>query len=220
MDADVLHEVVLPKLERVRKQAGYWMARCPAHEDNEASLSIRSGTTQPVMLKCFADCDRDDILKAIGLTWADICKPREERRQGEWTPRGEATAVYDYVDHKASPLFQVCRTADKQFPARVADPSRKSGYRWNLTGVRRVLYRLPKLIAGVADGELIYICEGEKDVQALEMAGAVATCPPGGSNGSVWLPEYSQFFEGALVRIIADADKPGRAHARRIAYCA
>jgi hypothetical protein len=216
MDDDVVRELVLPKLERVRRQAGYWMARCPAHDDNEASLSIRVGTDQPVLLKCFADCQRDDIVAAMGLTWADIGKPRAQAK-GEWTPRGEAVAVYDYVDENGELLYQVCRTADKQFPARVPDPSRKSGYRWNLTGVRRVLYRLPKLIAGVADGELIYVVEGEKDVQALERAGVVATCPPGGSNEAVWLAAYSAHFEGALVRIIADADKPGRAHARRVA---
>jgi hypothetical protein len=214
---DVVRELVLPKLERVRKQGGYWMARCPAHDDNEASLSVRIGTTQPVMFKCFADCDRDDILKAMGLTWADVCRPREEQRRGEWTPRGEATAVYTYADEAGEILYQVCRTADKQFPVRVPDASKKSGYRWNLTGVRRVLYRLPQLIEGVADGELIYVVEGEKDALALVGAGCVATCPPGGSNEAVWLPEYSRYFEGAIVRVIADADKPGRAHAHRIA---
>ena len=89
--------------------------------------------------------------------------------------------MYDYVNEDGELLYQVCRTADKQFPVRVPDSSRKSGYRWSLAGVRRVLYRLPKVREGLADGEIVYICEGEKDVQALEAAGAVATCPPGGS---------------------------------------
>lgn len=217
MDDDVVRSVVLPKLQQVRKQGGYWTARCPAHEDDRASLSVAAGDTQPVLLKCFAGCERDDILKAIGLSWADICKPRDSQQlKGVWTPRGDAVAVYDYVDEQGELLYQVCRTADKEFPVRVPDRSRKSGYRWSLAGVRRVLYRLPKIIDAITDGEIIYIVEGEKDVQALEAAGAIATCPPGGSNESVWLTEYTPFFEGSCVRIVADKDKPGWAHAHRV----
>jgi hypothetical protein len=216
MSDDMLKMLVLAKLERVQKRAGYWMARCPAHEDDKASLSVAAGTDQPVVLKCFAGCQVEDILKAIGLTWEMLCNPRERRAEKIWTPRGDAVAVYDYTDEQGELLYQVCRTADKEFPARVPDRSRSSGYRWSLAGVRRVLYRLPKVIEGIADGEIIYITEGEKDVHALERAGAVATCPPGGSNESVWLKEFTPFFEGACVRIVADKDKPGWAHAHRV----
>jgi len=216
MSDDMLRMLVLAKLERVQKRAGYWMARCPAHEDDKASLSVAAGTDQPVVLKCFAGCQVEDILKAIGLTWEQISNPRERRAEKIWTPRGDAVAVYDYVDEQGELLFQVCRTADKQFPCRVPDPAQASGFRWNLKGVRRVLYRLPKVIKGIADGEIIYIAEGEKDVHALERAGVVATCPPGGSNGSVWLPDFTPVFEEAMVRIVADKDKAGWEHAHRV----
>jgi len=213
---DVLREVLLPKLDGVRKSGGHFMARCPAHDDSTASLSIAEGTTHPVVLTCHAGCERDDILAAAGLTWNDMCAPREHPpRRGEWTPHGEATAVYDYTDENGKLLFQVLRTADKHFSQRVPDPSRKTGWRWKLDGTRRVLYRLPKVIEAVANGEIVYIAEGEKDVHAIEAAGMTATCNPGGAGK--WRPEYSEFFRDAVVIIVADRDKPGQAHARQVA---
>ena len=213
---DVLREILLPKLEGIRKSGGYYMARCPAHDDNQASLSVSEGKDQPAVLKCHAGCDPVDILAKIGLTWEDLCKPREQQpTRGEWTPYGEAVAVYDYVDENSNLLFQVCRTADKKFPQRVPDRTRKSGYRWTLEDTRRVLYRLPKIIEAVKDGEVIYVVEGEKDVHALERAGVVATCNPMGTGGG-WREEYSEFLRDAVVVIIADKDKPGQAHARKV----
>jgi len=216
---DVLRDVLLPKFSEaggVRKTGAGWDVRCPAHPDRKASLSIGYGKDQPVVLHCQAGCDPVDILKAIGETWATLCSPGEEQPvQGEWTPAGPATAVYDYTDETGNLLFQVLRTADKQFRQRVPDASRKSGWLWNLDGARRVLYRLPKIMEAVKDGEIIYVCEGEKDVQAIEGAGAIGTCNPGGAGK--WREEYSQFLADAIVRIVADRDKPGQAHARQVA---
>jgi 5S rRNA maturation endonuclease (ribonuclease M5) len=214
---DALREVLLPRLEGIKASGGSWMAKCPAHEDAKASLHIAYGKLQPVVMTCHAGCERDDILKAIGLTWDDLCKPRDGKPavKGEWTPAGDAIAVYDYVSEDGELLFQVLRTADKQFRQRTPDSSRQSGYRWSLEGVRRVIYRLPKVIEAVKDGYIIWVVEGEKDVHALEGIGEVATCNPGGAGK--WRPEYSELFRDAIVRIVADKDKPGQAHARQIA---
>ena len=214
--ADDVLGVVLGKLDGVRKQGGYWMARCPAHDDHQASLSIRLGTEQPVILHCHAGCDPADALDRIGLTLADVSAPNGNHQpDGEWTPRGPAIAVYSYTDQAGELLFQVCRTADKQFPQRRPDRSAKSGWRWNTTRVPRVPYHLGPLIAGVAAGHTIYVCEGEKDVHAVEAAGGVATCNPGGAGK--WRSEFDQFFTGATVVIVADRDDPGRKHAHAVA---
>jgi len=215
---DVLRELVLPKLEGIRMSGGSYMARCPAHDDSRASLSVGPGKDQPVLLNCHAGCDPVDILAKLGLTWEDLCSPREQdqrRDDGEWTPHGPAIAVYDYVDENGALLFQVLRTRDKQFPQRVPDRSRKTGWNWKLGDTRRVLYRLPKIIEAVSAGEVIWVVEGEKDVHALERAGATATCNPGGAGK--WRPEYSEVLRDAIVSVIADKDKPGQAHARQVA---
>ena len=220
MPVDVLREILLPKFSElgpIRKTGNGFDVCCPVHTDSDPSLSIACGTTQPVVLDCKAGCAPEDILAKLGLTWADLCTPRDEQQKssGEWTPRGEAVAVYDYADEDGNLLFQVLRTADKQFSQRVPDASRKTGWRWSLGDTRRVLYRLRKIIEAVPAGEVIYVCEGEKDVHALETAGCTATCNPGGAGK--WRPEYTEFFRDAIVRVIADTDKPGRAHARQVA---
>ncbi len=123
---DVL-DLVLGKLDGVRQQGGYWMARCPAHEDAKASLSVRQGTEQPVLLHCHAGCEVTAVLDAIGLSLADVSSPNgREQPAGEWTP-GEAIAVYSYVAERGKLYFQVCRTADKQFLSALPRPGGQVG---------------------------------------------------------------------------------------------
>lgn len=217
---EVLHTTLLPKLDGVRNVGGYFMARCPAHEDREASLSIKPGDTQPIILMCHAGCQTEDILSALDLTWRDISLPEEERpTDEEWTPAGPASAVYDYSDEHGALLFQVLRVPQpgggKTFRQRRPDPLAKTGWKWKLGDVKRVLYRLPQLIAALENGETVWICEGEKDVHALVTLGFAATCNSGGAGK--WLDEYTDHFVDAHVRIIADCDTPGQAHARTIA---
>jgi hypothetical protein len=217
-DIDPLRELILPRLEAVKKSGPGFMARCPAHVDGTASLSVAPGRDRPVVLHCHANCHPDDVLNALGLTWADLGPVEPRADTGEtWTPAGPAVAVYDYRDESGTLLFQVCRTASKDFRQRIPDPTTKSGYRWRLDDVRRVPYRLPQLIEAVTNGTGVFICEGEKDVHSLVAIGLVATCNPGGAGK--WRPEYAEHFRDASVLIVADKDDPGRAHARQVRDC-
>ena len=201
----------------VRPRGGYWSAQCPAHDDRNPSLSIRVGDRQPVLLDCKAGCDPNDVIAALGLTWPDLCNPREDDHpgRGEWTPHGPATAVYDYADENGVLLYQVLRTAGKQFPVRVPDATAKRGWRWKLGETRRVLYRLPDVIDAVAAGNPVFVVEGEKDADMLARHGVTATCNPGGAGK--WRPEFSDFFKGADVTVVQDRDDPGREHAAAVA---
>ena len=212
-DDSVLREVVLPKLEGVRQSGQNWMARCPVHGDQKASLSLRAGDVQPVVMNCKVGCSNEQVLAAVGLTTADISRPRAAGRE-DW-PSG-AVAVYDYRDENGVLLFQVIRTAAKKFWQRRPDPASRDGWSTKLGKTRRVPYRLRELAAGVAAGKTIFCVEGEKDVHALVKAGAVATCNPMGVGGG-WREEYSQHFAGATVRVIADNDEPGKRHAAKVA---
>lgn len=217
-DWDQILERVITAFD-ARRQGRVWMARCPSHDDSRSSLQIDRGTDQPVVLTCFAGCDTRDVLAARDMTIADISSPRQARTRDDrvWTPYGDATAVYDYVDEHGNLLFQVLRVTGKRFIQRAPDPdaNSRSGWLWRLGDTRRVLYRLPRLRPAIDSGQFIWIVEGEKDVHTLEALGEVATCNPGGAGK--WLPEYAEVFRGAIVMIVADADKPGRAHARAIA---
>jgi hypothetical protein len=152
---------------------------CPAHDDHEPSLDVAAAADGRPLVTCRSNgCSFEDVCRAIERD------PHEfnERESGRaWTPAGSATVVYDYTDELGRLLFQVCRTAEKRFSQRRPDPTAKSGWRWKLGDVRRVLYRLPEVVAAVSASSTVYVCEGEKDVESLRRLGVVATCNPGGA---------------------------------------
>ena len=49
-----------------------WEARCPAHEDHRASLSINSGENGRVLLHCHRGCATDAVLSALNLKPGDL----------------------------------------------------------------------------------------------------------------------------------------------------
>jgi hypothetical protein len=122
-------------------------------------------------------------------------------------------AEYTYTDETGQPLFQVCRMDPKSFRQRRWEDGR---WQWGVSGVRMVLYRLPKVLEALARGEVVFIVEGEKDVEAIEALGKTATTLPGGAGK--WRDEYTESLKGASHRfiVIGDDDSPNpRANNRR-----
>lgn len=186
---------ILEKLEGVRKSGAGWTAKCPAHPDRNASLSIAKGEDQDVLLTCFAGCSFDDVMEALGVKGA-----------------GEPEAIYRYTDEDGNELFQAVRFPSKQFRYRhMVDGE----WVWSMEGVRRVPYLLP-CINKKGDASTIYITEGEKDAEAITFGKPrkPATCNPMGAGK--WRAEYNEFFRDRNVVIVADKDKPGRDHARDV----
>lgn len=81
-----------------------------------------------------------------------------------------------------------------------------------LDAARRVLYRLPELLAANPEHP-VFLVEGEKDVETLCGIGFVATCTWAGSNSLD--PEWLAPLAGRRVVIVADNDTVGKAHAAR-----
>lgn len=179
---------------------GDWKVLCPSHPDRNPSLSVTEKDGKVVWF-CHAGCSQEDVLAAMGLTFADV------------NGRDEPEAVYPYHDERGELLYEVLRKPGKQFPQRHQDPE-TGEWVWDMTGVRRVPYRLPEVLEAVARRQTVYITEGEKDAEALRSVGKIATCNPGGAGK--WRPEYAQHFAGARVIIVADRDEPGRKHAQKV----
>jgi hypothetical protein len=184
-----------------------WQAKCPAHEDNKASLSLKRGEDGRALLHCHAGCTVEHICAALGVNVAALFPNRNGPPS---KPRIAAT--YPYRDERGRMLYEVVRFDPKEFRQR--RPNAKRGWDWNMNGVRRVPYRLPELIAAEKSAPVI-ISEGEKDADRLVQAGLVTTCNVGGAGK--WKPEYSGYMRGRRVCIIADKDKAGRDHARKVA---
>jgi putative DNA primase/helicase len=98
-----------------RKVGGDWMARCPAHDDRDPSLSIRDADDGKVLVRCHAGCDQERViatLRSRGL-WSEIGEHRF-RRAGP-----HAAAANDRSNHEdakrteaALAIWRAARPAD------------------------------------------------------------------------------------------------------------
>jgi hypothetical protein len=48
-----------------RRAGAGWMARCPAHDDREPSLSIRQGEEGKVLVRCHAGCEQAQVIAVL-----------------------------------------------------------------------------------------------------------------------------------------------------------
>jgi hypothetical protein len=62
------------KISEVRP--GHWRAQCPAHDDRNPSLHIDRGADGKPLIRCFAECETESVLNALGLKWPDILGDR------------------------------------------------------------------------------------------------------------------------------------------------
>src|SRR5918994_1622375 len=86
------------KFVQSKFEAGGVNYRCPAHDDQKASLSVRAYQLKDhdgnvahevVGLTCFAGCSEPDVLEAAGLTLSDL-----------W-----GVPVWDYHDEEGNVLY-------------------------------------------------------------------------------------------------------------------
>lgn len=119
-------------------------------------------------------------------------------------PKPKISKTYDYTDAKGALIYQVVRLEPKGFRQRQKDAS--GGWVWNLDGVTRVLFNLPKIIGA----DVIFVCEGEKDCETLGGMGLVATTNVGGAKK--WDASYTAYFRGKEAVLLPDNDKAGQEH--------
>ncbi len=166
----------LDRCEGVHPAGNGYVAVCPAHEDNEASLGITEGDDGRILLQCYAGCETKSIVDAMELRMSDLFA---HTIRHDVLPE----AIYEYTDEFGAQLFQAVRLPGKRFRQRHFDPdspdAKEDGWVWDLEGVRRVPYRLPELLKSVRSGRTIYVVEGEKDANRITAeTGRFATCNP------------------------------------------
>lgn len=88
-----IHDL-LSLLDGVRKSGRGWVARCPAHADNDPSLSVREGD-RGILLKCWAGCSYAEVLAAIGEEPEAGFYDEGERREGS-TPKAPRPRPYNW----------------------------------------------------------------------------------------------------------------------------
>lgn len=213
-------EDVLRRLNGVKRSGGGYSARCPAHEDKNASLSVKQGDNGGIVLHCHAGCTPEQVVGALGLSMKDLF-PDGDRPRQEYRPRptsredkGRIAAQYDYTDENGQLLARKTRWET------AVDGKRKKTFTWGhpegqgfqsgRNGMA-VPYHLPELVKA----ETVFLCEGEKDVDNLTAQGLAATCSPDGAGtGSKWRDTYTPYFAGKTVYILQDNDDVGKKFAQ------
>lgn len=210
--SDVVDALQRANCKPTRTGNDSYTAYCPVHEadghGHKPSLSVAAGDKVAVVLNCHAGCSRADILKALGI------------ESGKAGAGQRIVATYPYHDANGKLLFEKVRYEPKDFRIRHRDAS--GGEIWKLPpGIEPPLYRLLALAAAIANGEPVYIVEGEKDADRLAAAGLCATTnfdgAAAGHQKPKWRDSYAAALAGADVVLLPDNDEPGRAHMRHVA---
>lgn len=87
---------LLSRLDNVKRTGpGRWLARCPAHADRTASLSIRETDDGRTLAHCFAGCSVHDVLSAVDLEIEALFpeRPAGHRQAPERRPFPAADAL-------------------------------------------------------------------------------------------------------------------------------
>ena len=184
-----------------RRSGSGFMGKCPAHEDRKPSLSIAERNGK-VLFHCHAGCSQESVLDALKsrALWEESAEP---------PARPRIVDTYDYTDENGRLLYQIVRYEPKDFKQR--RPDRNGDWNWK-KHPRQVLYRLPEVL----EAPIVFVVEGEKDVETLRGWGFVATTNAGGAK-AVWEPEYTECLRGREVILIPDNDEAGRQRAQLIA---
>ncbi|SCH96757.1 DNA primase (bacterial type) [uncultured Ruminococcus sp.] len=199
---------VLQHFQNVKRTGNnQYSALCPAHDDHTASLCIGTGDDGRTLVTCQRGCSLDDILSAVGLKKSDLfATPLEQKQNKPW----KYICSYYYPDRNGRP---------RNRKDRYIKPDGKKTFIWkHYDGKQWVKHKTngdPGLYNAdcISGNDLIYIVEGEKDVETLKACGRAAVCSPHGAkqNGEAWKPEYTEALKGKSVVVIQDNDETGKA---------
>ncbi len=227
----------------VKRDGRDYRTRCPAHDDagRRPDLTFREDDGR-ILIKCWAGCETESIVKVLGLTMKDLFANDGDGRGTQHTGspskpkskmvyasveaagfaiakrlRGRFTAHWTYQNENGTEAFMVLRF-DECGGLRGEKSYRPihrdgTGYVEGDPPGPLPLYGLPGLPA--RSEERVYICEGEKAADAARSIGLCATTSAHGSKSpdkTDWQP-----LAGRDVAIFPDNDDAGRRYANMVA---
>jgi DNA primase len=222
-DGHLLRSIV--SLQVTLKRAGRgWKGCCPFHDERTPSFYVYSdghyhcfgcrehGTVFDYVMKTERVEFPEAARRVVAKVAISAIKPQKNGNSDHQGQSHKVAAAYDYHDQNGALAYQVVRMVPKTFRQRRPDGA--GGWTWNMSGVERVLYRLPELLRAAPDAT-VFITEGEKDVDALRERCLVATTNPGGAGK--WQPGMSEYLRGRHVVILPDNDEAGEKHTNDVA---
>jgi hypothetical protein len=177
------------KVKKWRRAGSDFRGACPLHNgSNDQAFAVNPATWVWFCHVCNEGGDAIDLERKLsGCSYVDAArivgvKPKDYKGTGErmstqiTAPTTIEDVHYDYRDEEGVLLFQVVRKHPKTFRQR-----RYVEGKWEhkLGDVRRVIYRLPEILA--RPDEVVWFVEGEKDADRLATLGLLATTNSGGA---------------------------------------
>ena len=191
---------ILPRLSKVKQENGQYKALCPCHDDHNPSLSITEKDGN-VLAKCFAcGAQLPDVMDALGIQ-------REPPAGGQ----NRTTVQEDEYLYAGGSLKKVKYRKPDGSKYCVWYSRQGGGWVKGRKGISPGLYQSHEDLP-----EIVFLVEGEKDVETLKLAGYPAVSLPDGSN-SKWEDSYNAVFAGKRVLILPDNDEPGKKYAQMCA---
>jgi hypothetical protein len=240
---------VLDRLKNVRQEGDGYKASCPVsthgqgHGDRNPSLSIATDAEGNVLLRCFANCEIEAVVNALGLSMVDLFERRNGHRTGAGggydTPSKsrsthQPATLENYSSYVGLPvnflkelgLGEIRYDGEPAVRMPYLDESGEevllTRFRVSLTGKPKVktkkgdkhrLYGLWKLDEARRAGYL-WLFEGESDSQAAWYHGEPAAGIPG-ANG--WKAEWGSELDGIGRLYFVVEDEAGEECWRKLA---
>ncbi len=198
---DLLAEALDGRDLLVSRRRDQITARCPCHDDRNASLSVGVGRDGRALVHCHAGCDSLDVLDGLGLAWPDLFP--NDGSSKPWTNAG-LRRVGASLESDGRVRFGGVRYL----------PGAENGDRKSIAdaGRPRELYPDPATVPG----DVLYVPEGEPDAATGSSLGLATVAVPGAAGWrSEWAARLAQGRRRVVV--IADSDEAGRKAAEHVA---
>lgn len=186
---------------------------CNCHDDHHPSYHWKIGNVGWIGSCITCNANGADFAKEAGIELTELFLNAEPRSPNwkkyiESREKRKIEAVYHYVSSNGQYAFTKIRLEGKKI---LYGLLQKERFTYGLSGKPRKSFKsvygsVQAINKAINEGRLIFIPEGEKDVDTLTKRGYTAFTYGGSSD---WQSYFSELVKGANVVILADNDKPG-----------
>lgn len=229
---------ILNRLKGFKKSGEGYVARCPAHDDAQPSLSVTEAADR-VLLHCFTGCEPEAVCRALGISTAHLFFDHEppgasvipfpSPAQGKGAKARmqlpPPAAVYQYTDGFGNVLAEKGRfelpeigsngKPKKTFLWRPAGHDRWDGLdKYGLSTAALALWGA-EAVREADPAVTVYYCEGEKAALACREHGLLAVTHGGGASTKDF-GDALEVLRGRTVALWPDNDATGKEYMARV----